>query len=299
MSREKFEETNFREATMDIINQANSIIGEYTKAGYDLTLRQLYYQFVARAVIPNTQREYQKLSVVISNARLAGLLDWDTIVDRTRHVRKNSHWDSPDDIIDTCAKQFRIDTRENQDTYIEVWIEKDALIGILKICDELDVSYLSCRGYVSQSALYLAAKRFKYQERCGKETVLLHLGDHDPSGIDMSRDIQDRLKMFGSTCTVKRIALTSAQVQAHNPPPNPAKLTDSRVGNYLANYGDKSWELDALDPKMISQLIETEITQLTDGLRWTAQLKKQAQHRKDLQKMSDNYASIVTYLKTL
>jgi hypothetical protein len=85
-----------------------------------------------------------------------------------------------------------LDTRRNQEYYIEVWIEKDALLGILEtICKKLDVPYFSCRGYVSQSSMWEAAQRFRENDR---EGILLHLGDHDPSGIDMSRDIQERLK---------------------------------------------------------------------------------------------------------
>lgn len=170
---------NFRTRTLKIIDLANDIIDEYQAEGYELTLRQLYYQFVARDIIPNTQAEYNKLGTAINNSRLAGLTDWNAIIDRTRQVEGNSHWDSPAKIIEGCASYYRIDTRATQDTYLEVWVEKDALVGVVeRACTELDINYLSCRGYVSQSAMWRAAQRFEDIEMANKQLVLLHFGDH-------------------------------------------------------------------------------------------------------------------------
>ncbi|KKL20583.1 hypothetical protein LCGC14_2454000, partial [marine sediment metagenome] len=247
----------FQVKTQKIIETANEIIDEYEADGYDLTLRQLYYQFVSRDIIPNKQSEYNKLGTAINNGRLAGLIDWNSIIDRTRKHQENGHWDSPSDILNDSADQYAIDTRADQNDYLEVWVEKDALVGVIeRACEPLDIGYLSCRGYVSQSAMWRAAMRFKRQEQGGKDcTVLLHLGDHDPSGIDMTRDIQDRLYMFGSRVAVRRIALDMKQVEKYSPPPNPAKTTDSRYAAYRDEYGDDSWELDALDPRVITELI--------------------------------------------
>ncbi len=124
------------------IKKANEILEEYTKQGFDLTLRQLYYQFVSRAIIPNNQREYKNLGGIINDARLAGLIDWDHIVDRTRNIRGNTHWSNPSSIISACASQFMIDKWADQPYRVEVWIEKDALIGVIeRVCRMLDISY--------------------------------------------------------------------------------------------------------------------------------------------------------------
>lgn len=284
-----YQATNFREKTLRIIDQANEIIEEYSAEGYDLTLRQLYYQFVARDIIPNKQSEYKKLGSAINDARLAGLIDWESIVDRTRKYEENGHWNSPADIIASAARSYGIDTRSSQDTHIEVWVEKDALIGVLeRACSPLDVGYFSCRGYVSQSAMWLAAGRF--DENVGN-CALLHLGDHDPSGIDMTRDIQDRLYMFGAEVKVKRIALNMEQVEEHQPPPNPAKTTDSRYERYIDEYGNESWELDALDPRVITELIEQHVAEHTDESKRDTLIKKQENDRKKLQEISDNWKS--------
>ena len=279
---------NFHAKTLEIIGQANEIVAEYVADGYDLTLRQVFYQLVARDIIPNKQREYGKLGTAVNNGRLAGLIDWDSIVDRTRKHEANAHWDSPSDIIEDSANQYAIDTRADQDDYLEVWVEKDALVGVIeRACQPLDVGYLSCRGYVSQSAMWRAAKRFRIAP--GVENILLHLGDHDPSGIDMSRDIQDRLDMFGAGTEVKRIALNMEQVEEHQPPPNPAKTTDSRYEAYINEYGDESWELDALDPRVITDLITKHIEEYTNENRRDALIEKQEKDRERLQEASDNW----------
>jgi len=290
-----YEEKQFRKSSLDIVAQANSIIDEYRADGYDLTLRQLYYQFVARDLIPNKDSEYSRLGSIINNARLAGLIDWNAIVDRTRFTRSNSHWDSPVDIIEACASQFRLDTRSTQENYIEVWVEKDALIGVVEgVCSELDITCFSCRGFVSQSAMWRAAnKRFIKIEQAGQDVTILHLGDHDPSGIDMTRDIQERLRLFGSNAGVKRIALNMDQVEQYNPPPNPAKLTDSRCRAYIEEYGSESWELDALDPRTIAALIRDEVDKRTDNEARRILIEQEQSDRNELGYIANNWVKIV------
>lgn len=284
-----YKTTNFRQQTLEIIDTANNIIEEYQAEGYDLTLRQLYYQFVARDIIPNSDKEYGKLGNVINNARLSGLLDWDAIIDRTRSVKNDWHWDSPEEIIENSADTYHIDTRATQEHYLEVWVEKDALVGVLeKVCRRLGVPYLSCRGYVSQSAMWRAARRLVEKEQ-EQETIILHLGDHDPSGIDMTRDIQERLEMFQSNVDVKRIALNMNQVEQYNPPPNPAKVTDSRFQGYMAEYGEESWELDALDPRTITKLIEKAVNGYTDKGQRQVLIDRQEEDRDKLRQLAENW----------
>lgn len=274
----------FDPSTMEKIVTANKIIEEYQAQGFELTLRQLYYQFVARGIIANTMREYKKLGDAINNGRLAGLVDWTAIVDRTRNLQGNNHWSSPADIINACARQYRIDTWADQEYRVEVWIEKDALIGIAEtVCRELDVSYFSCRGYTSQSEMWAAGQRFyQYAHQHNQTPVIIHLGDHDPSGLDMSRDIADRLAMFMGGMEVKRVALNMDQIERYNPPPNPAKITDARAALYIQQYGHESWELDALDPKVLTKLIEREVLKLRDDDVHEDALKLQEKHRRQL-----------------
>src|SRR5271157_1525852 len=206
----------FGKSALERIAQVNAIIAEYTAQGYKLTLRQLYYQLVSRDMIPNTVQSYKNLGSVVNDARLAGMIDWDAIEDRTRNLRSTPHWSSPRSIVRACAQQFSVDMWETQDNYVEVYVEKDALVGVIEgVCNEFDVPYFACRGYTSQSEMWGAAMRLREREDAGKATTIIHLGDHDPSGIDMSRDIQDRLAMFGSSATVKRIALNWDQIDLY------------------------------------------------------------------------------------
>lgn len=275
----------FGTKALDTIQTANEIIEEYQAAGYTLTVRQLYYQFVSRDKLANKQENYKKLADTISDARLAGMIDWEAIEDRTRNLRSLGHWGAPSDIIQACADQYKIDIWKNQKNYCEVWIEKDALVGVIEgPCEKYRVPYFACRGYSSQSEQWRAGMRSKSIIRSGRKPVILHLGDHDPSGIDMTRDNRDRISMFaGRDVTVTRLALNMTQVEQYNPPPNPAKSTDSRFEGYVSKYGDESWELDALDPKVIGDLIEDNITDLIDQAQWDTDLIQEAAGKSTLE----------------
>ena len=285
--------------TLGIVDKANQIIEDYATQGYSLTLRQLYYQFVARDLIENSQKSYKRLGATINDARLVGLIDWEAIEDRTRNLQTLGHWSHPGSIISSCARSFNVDLWEGQTHRVEVWVEKDALIGVLeKACKPLDVPYFSCRGYTSQSELWRAAQRHKSHERhSGQYTTVLHLGDLDPSGVDMTRDITDRLDMFGANTDVKRIALNMDQVRKYQPPPNPAKVSDSRFHDYARKYGNDSWELDALEPRVMHSLINHEIEQLIDDDAFNDRRKEQEEGRDLLEKTSDNWPFVVDFLR--
>ena len=259
--KELFVPKNFRDKSLAIIQIANEIIQEYSDQGFSLTLRQLYYQFVARDMLSNTERSYKNLGSVINDGRLAGMIDWDAIEDRTRNLATWSHYDNPMQAIQSVRDRYDIDMWENQSSRVEVWIEKEALVGIINnICGELDVPYFACRGYVSQSEQWRAGQRF-----LKKHTHIIHLGDHDPSGIDMTRDNDARLSMFSTyNCSVERIALNMDQINQYNPPPNPTKLTDSRAEGYVREFGYSSWELDALEPSVIVELVRKAVEQYID-----------------------------------
>lgn len=288
---------DFSPGHLDIIDRANTICADYSAQGFDLTLRQLYYQFVARGLMANKQTEYKRLGSIINDARLAGLIDWNYIVDRTRNLRTLSHWDDPAEIIHGSASQYRTERWANQPYRVEVWIEKDALVGVIAgVCQRQDVDYFSCRGYTSQSELWGAARRLSRYERADQETVIVHLGDHDPSGVDMTRDIQDRLELFKANTRVIRIALNMNQVRRYNPPPNPAKLTDSRAGGYIAEHGTSSWELDALDPATLARLIESEIAQWRDDDLWARDTAAMEEQRSLLTAVSTRWDEVAEFV---
>lgn len=288
MSKLAYKEIRLGKASLEIVSKANEIIDEYQEQGFTLTLRQLYYQFVSRDIIPNNMQSYKRLGNIINDARLTGLIDWEAIEDRTRELSSLSTWDKPSSIVRACAEQFRIDYWATQSHYIEVWVEKEALAGVVEsVCNKYRVPYLSCRGYTSQSEMWRAGRRLANRS-VNKNITILHLGDHDPSGIDMSRDIQDRLTMFNVTdFDFIRLALNMNQVNKYNPPPNPAKTTDSRFAEYRNNYGEDSWELDALEPKIITKLISTHIEERIDIQAWEEAIALENEHKDTLGELAD------------
>lgn len=298
--KEKFEDINFRESSRVLIQQADKIIKEYQAQGYTLTLRQLYYQFVSRDLVANKQTEYKRIGKIVNDARIAGLLDWSAIEDRTRNVKKPSVWDSPESIIRAVAEQYQEDPWKDQPFRPEVWIEKDALVGVIeRVCEEHRVPFFACRGYVSQSEAYDAGKRFQRIRRNGQTPLVLHLGDHDPSGLDMTRDIGARLAMFGGRVEVRRLALNMAQIEQYDPPPNPAKDTDARFEGYQDEFGDSSWELDALDPSVISTLISDELDTVIERDRWDDAMASEEETKKDLTRTYTYWSDVTDFVRDL
>lgn len=296
MPKIQYKEIAFKQKSLDMIELVNSVIDEYRAQGYELTLRQAYYQLVARGYIENNERSYKNIGSLINDGRLAGLIDWNSITDRTRNLRNRAHWDQPQDVIYSAKYSYLLDKWEGQPNYVEVWVEKDALIDIVgQACRPLDTPHFSCRGYTSQSEMWSAAQRFIRQKN-REARYIIHLGDHDPSGIDMTRDIQERLEMFGADVYVKRVALTMNQVTTYNPPPNPAKITDSRCGKYIDQYGEESWELDALEPQMLTKLITNEVTALRDDAIYQAICDREEAEKRELQTVADEYQKVISFL---
>lgn len=262
--REAFIEKRFNRSSVELIEKCNDIVKSYQAQGLRLTLRQLYYQLVSRNVIPNVEKSYKRLSGVISDARLAGEMDWSAIEDRVRRPQRSSQWDSIQELVESALYAYRLPRWEDQKTYCELWVEKDALAGVLQpLAEEFHVTLMVNRGYSSQSAMYDSAKRFKVHQN--RKLVLLYLGDHDPSGEDMVRDIRDRMEMFGvRRLQVNKLALTMAQIEEYEPPPNPAKMTDPRAEAYVSRHGDESWEVDALPPDVLQRIIRTAIEGVVD-----------------------------------
>lgn len=281
------------------------ILDDYSAQGYDLSLRQLYYQLVSRNVVPNTEKSYKNVGNMVSDARLAGLIDWDMIKDRGREMVSNPHWGNPANFIENVAPQYRFDLWEDQPNYVEVMVEKQALEGVLQpVCRSLDIPFTANKGYSSSSAMYEASKRFIDRAQKDKTLYVIYLGDHDPSGIDMSRDVLDRLDLFIKTSLdrtdeigpnemgaieVNRVALNMDQIKTLRPPENPAKLTDSRANSYIKRFGDSSWELDAIEPRQLAALVTNAVTGLMDAPLFKRNQKKQEQGRKDLLKFAQTY----------
>jgi hypothetical protein len=258
--------------TVEMIGRCNSIIEEYESKGYVLSVRQVYYQMVARGYTggENTGRMYDRIQGALNTGRMQGLVSWTALEDRERGLMGLQHYTGIGQVLRSAKASFRLDVWAHQQWRPEVWVEKKALEGVIGgICNRLRVDFFACKGYNSQSEQWRAGRRFADYIRRGQRPIVFHLGDHDPSGLDMTRDNRDRLSMFaGVPVIVQRLALNMPQIEELQPPPNPAKMSDSRAEAYVEQYGDESWELDALNPEYISRLIEDAILKIRDPERW-------------------------------
>ena len=284
MSYERFTKWKPRsEEVRFILHHAIRVIDEYRAQGYALTVRQVYYQLVARDLIPNNQSFYNRLKGVLVKGRMAGFIDWDAIVDRGRTPSMVSDWRTPAELLNAAAEQFRLDRWHGQPCHVEVWCEKDALSSVLEpVCQRYHVRYLANKGYSSVTAMYDAAKRFeKMADEEGRLPVVIYLGDMDPSGMDMTRDINKRLDVmtYRLDIEVLRLALTIEQVREYNPPPNRTKNTDSRSATYRRDYGMECWELDALEPQVLDALVSEAIGEFLDWDTYNERLELEDQGR--------------------
>jgi hypothetical protein len=282
-----------RAVSRRLVEHANVIIEDYAAKGFTLTLRQLYYQFVTRNLLSNNDKSYGKLGAAVTLGRVCGLIDWNAIEDRLRAVITQPSWSDAHEMVAAARNQFRMDRWRHQTVRPEVWIEKDALTGVIEgPCRDHDVPYFACRGNVSQSALWRAAQRFDAQLRRGQQPVVLHLGDHDPSGIDMTRDNQDRLDLMVTEghVEVRRIALNMDQVEELDLAPNPAKSSDRNWDKYVQRFQvTDSWELDAMSPEYLVSLLVREIRAHKDEETW----------EQDLDEEADEMAKLTAALETM
>jgi hypothetical protein len=268
MACQKYQSFRFTDESLKMITMMREIVADFVRQGFVLTVRQLYYQLVARDYIPNNERSYKRITSLTNDARLAGLIDWDAIEDRTRSFVRQQRWEGGAHILEAAANSFHMDMWENQTFRPFVIIEKEALVGVLeRVCHTYDVPVLAARGYPSGTVL----REFAEQDitRYPQNIIIIHLGDHDPSGIDMTRDLRERIALFsGYHVELERVALNMDQIEERKPPPNPAKTTDSRFADYRRNFGSDSWELDALPPSYLVELVESKISDYIDGVAW-------------------------------
>ena len=281
--KECFVPRRFRKTSLVAIERANAILDEYRAKGFEaMTLRQIFYQFVARQFLPNTVPKYKGLLSILNHARLAGVIDWDNIQDESRTLRSRPSWGNPTKFMASVVPQYHLNRWEGQQHRVEVWVEKEALVLVLgPTCHRLDVPLFACKGNDSQGLMYESAQRLKESLDDGKTVTVLYLGDHDPTGVDISRDIRERLDIFGcGDVELERIALNIDQVRDFNLPSQTVKEKDKRTPGYKKKFGDQCWELDALAPEKLVELVDSEICRRIDIDVWNRVVDQEAEdHR--------------------
>jgi len=283
MAKTEYELRRFAAKTRRVIDQANAIMDEY---GTALTLRQLHYQFVARDLYDNTNNNYKRLGDIVRNGRMGGLIDWDNVEDRTRSLYARRNWRSPESAIDTARYSYEEDLWDDQPIRPEVWIEKNALTGVIgPTTGENRIAYFPTIGYPSTTSLKEAARRIQ--------------NFNNPPSWHRNKNPQKVVIVFGvENFEVRRIGLTMDQINQYQPPPSFAKETSSRYRAYVDRYGTReAWELDALEPAVIQQLIQDAVDSLRDEEIWENREAEEAESERQMVEISDRYAEIIEFLE--
>ena len=230
------------------------------KAESPMTVRQVFYQAVTRGLIEKTETEYKQTIVrLLAELRWRGLIDWDDIVDGTRLMRKPRTYSGVDDALRRTAQFYRRAVFDDLDVYIEVWLEKEALSRRTLRCDRrVRCASHGQPGYSSLPFLRGAAREIEAASEHGKDVFLYNFGDHDPSGVDIARQIKEDIAKFtNAPFTFERIAVTPEQIRSMNLPTRPTKLSDTRA----THFDGESVEVDAISPSDLRDLCRDAIEQ--------------------------------------
>jgi hypothetical protein len=246
---------------------------------HPMTVRQVFYQLVKRGLVDKTEREYKDVVMrLLTRLRLDGELPWEWIADSTRWMRKPTTYDDIEDALRETAASYRRGLWRDNDVYVEVWLEKEALAGVLLgVTAEWVVPLMVTRGFASLSYLHGAAETIAGYNR---PTYLYYFGDYDPSGMEIDRNIERRLREFlgplDSLIHFERVAVTPAQIIEYALPTRPTKTTSHGRG---LHHGE-SVEVDALDPSDLLLLVRDRIAQHVDPQRLQAHRVAEESERK-------------------
>lgn len=270
-----------------VVGLVNEILSQYKMP---LTLRQVFYRLVAKFNYPNTISAYGQLSKQLVIARERKHIDETRIEDRSREfLGGDQGFDNHKEFLEYQINEFMFSPKyyyrnmwTDQPEFVVVWIEKDALSRVMStVADQLNVTTCPSRGYASYTYIKEALAMLPED----KHVTILHFADHDPSGLDMTRDLETRISEYSDLpITVERIALNYDQVQRYELPPNPTKTADPRAESYIAEYRNQCWELDAIEPNELQKLVSKSISQHIDPEIWNKTLKEQEQERHELEK---------------
>jgi hypothetical protein len=262
---------------------------EELAAGHPMTLRQVHYRLVSRddIVHPNTLAAYNTLSGWLRDDRLAGIVPWDWMEDRLRKAAGWAMWDEPAEFLHSFRGRYRRNPWQDQEHYVEVWCEKDALSGIFSsVLSDYRVTLNIGRGYDGWSSIKRAANRYHWREtEHGMQTTVLYFGDFDPSGEDMHRSLMERFATLDVYPEMPKVALTHEDAQVL--PGDVTKAGDTRAAAFVAKYGDLAVELDALPVEELRGRIRLEVEALLDMDALAENARIEAEQRRDLRERID------------
>ncbi len=285
----RFRPIKRRRRTISDLEDIRGAIYETLAGDNPATVRQVFYRLVSSGVIEKTEAEYKNtVCRLLTIMRREGELPFGWIADNTRWMRKPRTYSSLEDVLEQTANFYRRALWDDQDVYVEVWLEKDALSGVLyPITEGWDVPLMVTRGYPSLSFLYSAADNIR---DIGKPTFIYYLGDYDPSGVNIPQVVERNLHELapGASISFQRIAVTPDQIRSMELLTRPTKMTDSRAKNFRG----ESVEVDAIPPGVLKQLVEDSIVAHVDeqALR-TVEIAEESE-RNLLLKIAANYQTM-------
>lgn len=247
--------------TKAAISQLKDALYEVIEQYRPMTVRQVYYQAVTRALIDKTETAYKNVVCrLLADMRRDEHLPYDWIADNTRWMRKPNTYSGLAAMLDNAQQTYRRAIWDEQDCYVEVWLEKEALAGVLlDVTAEWDVPLMVTRGYPSLSFIHSAAEVIRNQD---KPVYLYYFGDHDPSGVDIPRTVEEGIRELAPDVDLhfERVAVTVEQIDEYQLPTRPTKKTDSRS----KSFEGESVEVDAIEPDQLRELCEQIIVQHVD-----------------------------------
>jgi hypothetical protein len=268
----------------DVLGAIRRILNE---AESQITVRHLFYRLVGLGMIPKTESAYQLLGRHLSKWRRSEEIPWSSFADNTRwHIRQPS-FDGVQDALNNTVETYRRNLWATQPYYVEVWVEKDAIAGIVaETANAFGVPVFVCRGFASLSSLYSAANTFKQAIENEKTVTIFHLGDHDPSGVAAGESVRRAFRDdFDVDLRFIRVAVTEEQIQQLSLPTRPTKMHSTHAKNWT---GGESVELDAMPPVEIKHLVETCITELIDLDQWNTLKNTEGMERETLKQICAN-----------
>jgi hypothetical protein len=231
-----------------------------------MTIRQLFYRLVSQGLIPNDRKNYQLVSRIMTKARDDGRIPFEYITDRSRPEYKPSVFEDAAGYADVVRRAYRKDYWHNQPNHVELWVEKDAIIGSIEdVTNELGITVRVGRGFLSTTRAHEIAGFFSGID---KPITVFYLGDHDPSGQMIEQDLYQRVENYGCYFELKRLAIFKSDISQFNLPPLRIKQTDSNAWKFQAKYGDDCVELDALPPDVLRERIKEAVEGLIDFSLW-------------------------------
>jgi len=260
------------------------------KAEHPMTVRQLFYRLVSASVISNDRANYQLVSRLMTKARDDGRCEFDWIVDRSRPEYAPNVFTDAAEYARTVKRSYRKDYWSNQPEYVEAWVEKDAIIGSIEdVTDDLGITVRVGRGFLSTTKAHEIAEHFKSID---KPITVFYLGDHDPSGRDIERDLYKRIRTYGCDFTLRRLAIHKADIRKFHLPPLRIKDGDSRSTAFRKKHGEQCVELDSLPPTELRKRIGDAVDNLIDVELWNRAVDVEEAELASIQSFADKWSEL-------